>query len=269
MRDEFLPRSLDRLLATCRPQKDLPARASAKGYANKDDKKGAFLQTPDWEKSAESYCPSQGSWYLSAESLALFGRNLLYTDRWVSPATRRLMFDPANSGEEFPWAGTVRHDDFGKEMGQSTWPSHGGSQGGYKAALVQLPYGYVGAALINSADRESDQIAKTLMDAFYAGTRGKAISRTKHGITPSAYQAYVWSWTRAGTRSTGWISTTSASKSSSTSSSGPPARAARTTSGTRSRRRSISRKWTSRSFGMRRSSWTVISIADRCATRAS
>jgi Beta-lactamase/Polyglycine hydrolase-like, structural repeat len=191
MRDEFLPRSLDRLLATCRPQKDLPARASAKGYSSKDDKKGAFLQTLDWERSAESYCPSQGSWYLSAESLALFGRNLLYTDRWVSPATRRLMFDPADSGDEFPWAGTVRNNDFGQEMGQSVWPSHGGSQNGYKAALVQLPYGYVGAALINSADRESDQIAKTLMDAFYAGTRGKPISRAKHGMTPSAYQAYV------------------------------------------------------------------------------
>ena len=191
MRDEFVPRSLDRLLTTCRPQKDLPARASAKGYSNKDDTKGAFLQTLDWEQSAESYCPSQGSWYVSAESLALFGRNLLYTDRWVSPATRRLMFDPANSDDEFPWAGTVRHNGFGQEMGQSVWPSHGGSQNGYKAALVQLPYGYVGAALINSADRESNQIAKTLMDAFYAGTRGKPISRTKHGMTPSAYQAYV------------------------------------------------------------------------------
>jgi CubicO group peptidase (beta-lactamase class C family) len=191
MRDEFLPRSLDKLLTTCRPQKDLGARGAAKGYSSKDDKKGVFTNTLEWEKSAESYCPSQGSWYLSAESLALFGRNLLYTDRWVSPATRRLMFDPARSNDEFPWAGTVRNNQFGQEMGQSVWPSHGGSQNGYKAALVQLPYGYVGAALINSADRESDQIAKTLMDAFYAGTRGKPISRTKHGMTPSAYQAYV------------------------------------------------------------------------------
>jgi len=191
MRDEFLPRSLDRLLTTCRPQKDLPARASAKGYSSKDDKQGAFLHTLDWEQSAESYCPSQGSWYLSAESLALFGRNLLYTDRWVSAATQRLMFNPASSGDEFPWAGTVRNDAFGQETGQSLWPSHGGSEHGYKAALVQLPYGYVGAALINSADRESDQIAKTLMDAFYAGTRGTPIARAKHAMTPSAFQAYV------------------------------------------------------------------------------
>jgi CubicO group peptidase (beta-lactamase class C family) len=191
MRDEFLPRSLDTLLTTCRPQKDLGARGAAKGYSSKDDKKGVFTNTLDWEKSAESYCPSQGSWYLSAESLALFGRNLLYTDRWVSPATRRLMFDPANGNDEFPWASTVRNNQFGQEMGQSVWPSHGGSQNGYKAALVQLPYGFVGAALINSADRESDQIAKTLMDAFYAGTRGKPISRTRHGLTRSAYQAYV------------------------------------------------------------------------------
>ena len=141
------------------------------------------------EAGCDFYCASQGS--INCRGLALFGRNLLYTDRWVSPATRALMFNAARADDEFPWAGTVENDDFGQEMGQSVWPSHGGSEGGYRAALVQLPYGYVGAALINSGDRSSAQIALTLMKSFYAATRGGSISRTHHAMTPSAYQAFV------------------------------------------------------------------------------
>ena len=154
MRDEFFPRSLDRFVATCRPQKELSPREAAKGYANKDDTSGAFVHSRAEEMDDEFYCASQGSWYASAEGLALFGRNLLYTDRWVSPSTRAMMFEAARSDDRFPWAGTVEHEEFGKEMGQAIWPSHGGSEGGYRAALVQLPYGYVGAALINSGDRD-------------------------------------------------------------------------------------------------------------------
>jgi CubicO group peptidase (beta-lactamase class C family) len=191
LRQELFARSLDQFPATCRPQKDLAANRSAKGYADKDDNKGAYVHSKSEESDADFYCASQGSWYNSAEGLALFGRNLLHTDRWVSPATRSLMFNPARADDRFPWAGTVESDDFGTEMGQSLWPSHGGSEGGYRAALVQLPYGYVGAALINSGDRSSAQIAQTLMKSFYAATRGGAISRTHHAMTPSAYQAFV------------------------------------------------------------------------------
>ena len=191
LRQEFLPRTTDKIPVTCRPQKDAPAKASAKGYANKDDDKGAYVHSKTEEFDPDFYCASQGSWYNTAEGLALFGRNLLYTDRWVSPATRAQMFNPARPNDEFPWAGTVTNDDFGKEMGQSVWPSHGGSEGGFKAALVQLPYGYVGAALINSPDRESSQIALTLMKSFYAATRGEPIARTHHAMTPSAYQTFV------------------------------------------------------------------------------
>jgi hypothetical protein len=88
LRQEFFPRSLDPFPATCRPQKDLAANKSAKGYADKDANKGAYVHSKSEELDADFYCASQGSWYNSAEGLALFGRNLLYTDRWVSPATR-------------------------------------------------------------------------------------------------------------------------------------------------------------------------------------
>ena len=191
LRQELFPRSLDPFPATCRPQKDLAANRSAKGYADKDDDKGAYVHTRSEELDPDFHWAPQGSWYNSAEGLALFGRNLLYTDRWVSPATRALMFNAARADDRFPWAGTVESDDFGKEMGQSEWPSHGGSEGGYRAALVQLPYGHVGAVLINSGDRSSAQIALTLMKSFYAATRGGSISRTHHAMTPSAYQSFV------------------------------------------------------------------------------
>ena len=141
IKNEFLPRSLDQFVATCRPLVDLPAKSTAKGYASQAASAGSFIHTKAEEEDKDFYCASQGSWHLSAEGLARFGRNLLYTDRWVSPATRRMMFDPSAPDDEFPWASTVDKDEFGSEMGQAVWPSHGGSQGGYRAALVQLPDG--------------------------------------------------------------------------------------------------------------------------------
>ena len=191
MRDEFFPRSLNPFVASCRPQKDLPAKGVALGYADKGSRKGAFTNTRDEHVAAGDYCPTQGSWYLSAEGLALFGRNLLYTDRWVSPATRRLMFDAASSNERFPWSRAFAHDGLGKETGQSLWPGHGGDQNGYHAALLQLPYGLVGAALVNSSERNSTQIGSALIDAVYAATRGEPVARARHGLTAQEYQSFV------------------------------------------------------------------------------
>ncbi len=206
MRDEFLPRSLDKWAATCRPYTEMPKGGVALGYGSKDDHKGAFTSSRADHVAAGDYCPSQGSWYVSAEGLALFGRNLLYTDRWLSRGTVAMLFDPANPGnpanpgKQFPWSEAVAHEGFANETGQAAWPSHGGDQNGYRAALVQLPYGHVGAALINSGDRGSAQIAKTLVDAFYAATRGEPVARARHGQTPAEYQRFVTEMDEGGSR---------------------------------------------------------------------
>ena len=199
LRDEVLARSDNPIQAICRPGKDIPESKVALGYLTKLAREGAFSRTRASHVEVGDYCASQGSWYLSAESLALFGRNMLYTDRWLSVVTRRMMFDPARPGDQFPWSGTVEHAGFGQETSQKLWPMHGGAQGSaisggtsvYMAALVQLPYGYVGAALVNSPGKTSADLGRTLIDGFYAATRGEAVARARHGLTVQEYQSFV------------------------------------------------------------------------------
>src|SRR6185295_14007641 len=67
LRQEFLPRTTDTIPVTCRPQKEAAAKDSAKGYADKDDAKGAYVHGKAEEVDPDFYCASQGSWYNTAE----------------------------------------------------------------------------------------------------------------------------------------------------------------------------------------------------------
>lgn len=177
---EMLPKSLAPLDFTCRPYQ-LPAKQVAKGYDNADDTRGALLKTAESHKAQGGYCASQGSWYASAEGLAQFGRTLVLSDRWLSAGTRQAMFDPAHASLAYPWAGTVKQADLTRRFGQARFAYHGGAEGGYRAALVWLPGGHVGAALSNSpmdateANENrgtSQRLAQLLVDAFADATRG-------------------------------------------------------------------------------------------------
>lgn len=185
MRDEFFPRSNDPLSVSCRPQKDFGANKAAKQYSNKSDTSGRFIKFASEELKPDHYCATQGSWYASAEHLALFGRNLLYTDRWVSADTRRIMWPNGRPNDRLPWDNTINSARSG------TWPYHSGIEGGYRAALVMLPNGHVGAGLINSGDMGPGEVARVLMDAFDAATLGEPVARAWHGLTQAEYQRNV------------------------------------------------------------------------------
>ncbi|MGH8458192.1 MAG: hypothetical protein ACRESV_02475, partial [Nevskiales bacterium] len=130
--------------------------------------------------------------YMSAEMLAQFGRTLLFSDRYLTPTTRGMLFDPDHDDEFMVWSAVVQHAAFGRETGQSAWPYKGGDEPpGYHAALVQLPHGHVGAALINSSERSSGSLASALIKTFYDATRGEPVALDKHGLTPAQYQHYA------------------------------------------------------------------------------
>ena len=185
-----LARGLVPIAASCRPEAELMPKV-AKGYADRTDTNGGLINTTAKLKDTGNYCASQGSWYTSAEMLAQFGRTLLFSDRYLTPATRGMLFDPKQADERIVWSSTVQHAGFGAETGQSAWPYHGGAQGGYRAALVQLPHGHVGAALINSGEHSSTQLASALIGAFHDATRGVPVALAKHGLTPAQYQHYA------------------------------------------------------------------------------
>lgn len=207
LKKAILDKGLLPLAASCRPEPDLMPNV-AKGYTDRNSKKGVFTNTAAEHLAKGNHCAPQGSWYLSAEMLVHFGRTLLFSNNYLTNVTRSMMFDPQNHGERLGWASTKSHDAFGKETGQPRWPMHNGAQNGYRAILIQLPYGYVGAALVNSSkylsgqetdDEDQDTnafITDVLMSAFYEATHSAPMAEiARHAIAESNYQeefSMIW-----------------------------------------------------------------------------
>jgi Beta-lactamase/Bacterial tandem repeat domain 1 len=200
LKKAIIDKGLAPLTASCRPEPDLMPKV-AKGYADRNATKGALTNTAAEHIAKGNHCAPQGGWYLSAEMLVHFGRTLLFSNNYLTNTTKNMMFDPQNTDVSLGWSGTKKHDAFGKETGQSKWPMHNGAQNSYRAILIQLPYGYVGAALANSskylAGEETDDedqdtnafITDVLMSAFYEATHSGAMAEiAKHGIAESKYQ---------------------------------------------------------------------------------
>lgn len=196
----ILEKGLVPLTASCRPEPDLMPKV-AKGYADRNSTKGKLTNTAAEHLAKGNHCAPQGSWYISAEMLVHFGRTLLFSNNYLTNVTRNMMFDPQNTGERLGWSGIETHDAFGKETGQSKWPMHNGAEKSYRAILIQLPYGYVGAALVNSSkylsgqetdDEDQDTnafLTDVMMSAFYESTHSAAMAEiAKHGVAESIYQ---------------------------------------------------------------------------------
>ncbi len=204
VRTQILEKGLTPITASCRPEPDFMPKV-AKGYVDRNGKKGVLTNTAAEHEAKGNHCAPQGSWYFSAEMLCHFGRTLLYSNNYLTNTTLKMMFDDKNWDERLGWASFEKHDGFGKETGQSRWPSHGGAQFGYFAVLIQLPNGYVGAMLVNSSmNLEGDEdgkatgdfIKQVLMEAFYEATRGGVSAEiAKHGIPENKYQeefSMIW-----------------------------------------------------------------------------
>ena len=201
IKKHILEKGLTPVTASCRPDGDFMPTA-AKGYQDRNDKTGSLKYTTAQHQAAGNHCAPQGSWYLSAEMLAHFGRTLLCSNNYLTTTTLNMLYDPVNSAVKLGWASESKHDGFGKETGQSKWPWHDGaepvSEGRYFALLIQLPYGYVGAAVINSSvnvagKREplnnSTFLADVILNSFYDATHaGTSAEIAKHAIPESQYQ---------------------------------------------------------------------------------
>lgn len=164
MQEEIFPNALIPMTPTCRPIADLPADAYAKWYDGVSD--------PVGEIEDADFCRSQGSWYLTALELANFARTYAFSDNFIGPTTRASLFDPDDPDERLLYNFTLDYTGF--ELDQEEFAYHGGTQDEYRAALVELPYGYFGVALVNSAQLPgggvltSGDVARALIEAFDA-----------------------------------------------------------------------------------------------------
>lgn len=198
VKKHILDKGLTPITASCRPEPDFMPKV-AKGYSDRNAKKGVLTNTAAEHEAKGNHCAPQGSWYFSAEMLCHFGRTLLYSNNYLTNTTLKMLFDDKLYGERLGWASYETHEGFGKETGQSRWPSHNGAQNGYFALLMQLPYGYVGCVLVNSSknlDGDSTAtdtggfIKDVLMEAFYEATHAAASAEiAKHAIPGNQYQA--------------------------------------------------------------------------------
>lgn len=197
VKKNILDKGLVPIAASCRPEPDLMPKV-AKGYSDRNDTKGALTNTAADHEAKGNHCAPQGSWYLSAEMLAHFGRTLLYSNNYLTNTTLNMLFDQQQTNERLGWAGFETHEAFGKETGQSKWPWHDGAQNGYFALLMQLPNGYVGAVVVNSSrnlDTDKNPVSTipflvdVLINAFYEATHTGPLSEiAKHGIAENKYQ---------------------------------------------------------------------------------
>ncbi|HEV7782289.1 MAG TPA: serine hydrolase [Chitinophagaceae bacterium] len=197
VKKNILDKGLVPVAATCRPEPDLMPKV-AKGYSDRNDKKGKLNHTAAEHEADGNHCAPQGSWYMSAEMLVHFGRTMLYSNNYLTNTTKSMLFDQDATNERLGWASFATHDAFGKETGQSKWPWHDGAEAGYFALLMQLPNGFVGSVVVNSSknlDAETGAtgtvpfLADVLINAFYdASHSGPLAEIAKHGIPENSYQ---------------------------------------------------------------------------------
>ena len=165
--DDVFQRTIRKINPVYHPSTQLNESNYAKSYSDKDDWSG------DVREYRSRYCAPQGSWYMSAEELAIFARSYGFFNTIISNEAQELVFDPKNWRKKLIYNKTIFKSEFGLDMEvmASRWASHGGSAGGFRTAIIHLPYGYYGVGLINSPEISSTRIAKIILDSFYEATR--------------------------------------------------------------------------------------------------
>jgi CubicO group peptidase (beta-lactamase class C family) len=164
MEEEIFPNTVIPIAPTCRPIADLPENAYAKWYDGVLDSSGGIFDA--------TFCRSQGSWYLTALELAAFARTFAFTNSFIGPTTRASLFDPDASEDRLLYNRTLTYTGF--DLDQEEFAFHGGTQEEYRTALIELPYGYYGVAMVNSANLpgggilSSTDVATALITAFDA-----------------------------------------------------------------------------------------------------
>ncbi len=178
MREEFFLKISASLRPSCSVVDELGAKGFAKSYKNVGDKTGTNING----------CAAQGSWYISAEDLAQYACALAFSQKLQGPTMKGRILNPTEVDDRLLWNKVISKEALVAETGRRDWLYHGGTQQSYRAALVQLPFGFYGVGLINSEEKSSTVLANTLFDAFVRATRPGGSNPVYHGMTAAKYQ---------------------------------------------------------------------------------
>lgn len=116
------------------------------------------------EKKTNGGCHAQGGYYLSAREFAAFMANYSATETLISKSLRQSLRD-----EGIVWPEEIKSSFIKQHFGVDAIPYHGGTQDGYRAAVVQFPENYMAVAVVNSGPMPSRDIATYLKNAWGVG----------------------------------------------------------------------------------------------------
>lgn len=155
---------------SCDPEVDYGKinRKFALGYSSLTDEKGTFWS----EKKENGGCHAQGGYYLSTREFAAFMANYSATETLISQSLRQSLYNtatPATRDNRIVWSGEINSPFITKHFKVPAIPYHGGTQIGYKTAVVQFPDNYIAVAVVNSEPMSSRGLAVRLKNAWGAG----------------------------------------------------------------------------------------------------
>ncbi|CAN5858886.1 hypothetical protein BH20ACI4_BH20ACI4_13110 [soil metagenome] len=123
-------------------------------------------------------CHAAGGWYITGRELAAYVANFAATEKIVTAATRKKMFDDKKPDDRLLWS-NARGDTLLKtKLNWNSSPYMGGDHGGAHGTIVMLPNGYYAVGIINSAISpvnkgddfgNSHTLTKNIIAAFEAG----------------------------------------------------------------------------------------------------
>ena len=167
-------------LVVYRPQSghwSAAGRRYALGYSSKD---ATGPGTPAENRPELPGCYAQGGYWFSSLEYIGWAARFGHGNTFVSQSVRDMLFDAstdASMDDRLGWASVfdTQKEDFPFVMddyGIRYLPYHDGADHQFRSVFIQLPDGYYGFGAINSTDRNSRQVARSILRAWIAAMGG-------------------------------------------------------------------------------------------------
>lgn len=135
-----------------------------------------FGGTGEWysEKQTNGGCGAQGGYYMSMREMAQFWATFQATENILKNSTKALMYDDLidpTTLNQLGWARIVASPFLKQNFNVNGSPSHNGAHMGYKAAMIDLPAGYMAMIATNQSLVNASQLEDLLKNAFAEAVR--------------------------------------------------------------------------------------------------
>lgn len=100
--------------------------------------------------NASKACHAAGGWYITGRELAAYVANFAATEKIVTAATRKKMFDDKKPDDRLLWSNARADTLLKTKLDWDSSPYMGGDHDGAHGTIIMLPNGYYAVGIINS-----------------------------------------------------------------------------------------------------------------------